>query len=234
MASENEGCRPDRVGAVLEYYMNTKKITLILSQQRNKRRVNIHIDGQYAFSLHQMVAAEAGLRTGLIISEEDILNLQERDTFVVAQNKAYTFLSYRPRSEAEVRKRLLRAGSSEEDIDKVTANLKRLELLDDEAFAKYWSEQYGARRRRGKAMVKAELRRKGIDKEIAEKAVEDMDEYEIAYAAGAKKVKSLKYTDQREFRRKLGAYLLGRGFNYESINTVVRNLWDETNKDVEE
>ena len=214
--------------------MNTKKITLILPQERNKRRVNVHINGQYAFSLHQMVAGEAGLRTGLILSDEDIAKLQERDTFVLTQNMAYRFLSYRPRSEAEVRKRLLRAGSSEDDIDKVVGDLKRLELLDDEAFAKYWSEQYGVRRRRGKAMVKAELRRKGIDKEIAEKAVEDIDDYEVAYAAGAKKAKSLKYTDDRDFRRKMSAYLRGRGFNYDSINTVIRKLWDELSVNTED
>ena len=214
--------------------MAEQKITSIALQERNKIRVNIYINDGYAFSLHRILAEDAGLKAGLILSDEDIARLQSRDTFIAAQNRAYRLLSYRPRSEAEIKTRLLRSGSAAGDVDAVVFNLKSLGLLDDEAFANYWKEHYGLRKLRGKAVVKAELRRKGIDREIVDKTVEDMDDYQIAYAAGAKKIRTLKYTDHRGFRQKLGTYLLGRGFSYESVNRAVRSLWEEINDDSED
>lgn len=207
------------------------KITAILQQERRRTRVNIFLKGSYAFSLHRLVATDAGLRAGFVLSEEDIISLQRKDAFFTAQDAAYKFLSYRPRSEAEVRNKLLRRGCSQEDVDSVISRLKEKALLDDEAFAHYWREQYGERRLRGKGLVKAELRRKGIDKETVDRVTEDMNDAEGAYAAGAKRAKTMKYTGYSDFRKRLGNYLVGRGFKYESVNSAIRSLWGEIQED---
>ena len=81
-------------------------------------------------------------------------------------NAAFQFLSYRPRSEAETRERLKQRGYEDEEIEKVVAQLKRLDLLDDAAFAEFWKENRNSFRPRSQRMLKMELRRKGVESEV--------------------------------------------------------------------
>jgi regulatory protein len=71
------------------------------------------------------------------------------------------------------------------------------------------------------------LHQKGVSSEIIAEAVETMDNEAAAYRAGYKKAHSLDRADYYEFRRKLGAFLLRRGFDYEVIRLVVERLWRE-------
>ena len=81
-----------------------KKITALKLQKRNKDRVNVYLDDEFAFGLSRIVAA--WLRTGQELTEEKIAELQAQDNVEVALQRALNFLSYRPRSEEEVRRNL--------------------------------------------------------------------------------------------------------------------------------
>ena len=81
-----------------------QRITAIEPQQKNPQRVNIYLDGEFAFGLAVVVAA--WLKVGQELGEEKIASLKMQDEREVTYQKALHFLSYRPRSSAEVRQNL--------------------------------------------------------------------------------------------------------------------------------
>ncbi|MEA3377684.1 MAG: RecX family transcriptional regulator, partial [Chloroflexota bacterium] len=113
-----------------------REITALTFQKHNKDRVNVYLDGQFAFGLAAIEAAR--LRVGQKLSDDEVVELQTKDQIERAYERALNYLSYRPRSEAEVRRSLGKKDVEEAVIDAVIGRLKRAGLLDDREFAKYW------------------------------------------------------------------------------------------------
>jgi regulatory protein len=204
-------------------------VTEIAPQQRStSRRLNVFVDGVYAFSLAEEVAAS--LSVGRVLDVAACRELVERDSHQRALDAALNFLSYRPRSERETRDRLSRGGYSPHIIDLVLERLKELRLVDDESFAQYWIEQRQTHRPRGPRLLRQELNGKGVSREAAAIAVEAADPgADAAYAAAYKKAQQLRSYDAREFQQRLGAFLARRGFDWDVIAPVVKRLWSEVN-----
>ncbi len=191
------------------------------------QRSNIFLDGKYAFSLDNEVIAKESLKVGQALSTNEVDILTRADHFQRCLNAAFQFLSYRPRSEAETKTRLQRRGYADEEIEKVIGQLKRLNLLDDAAFAAYWKENRNSFKPRSQRMLKLELRRKGVESEVIDEAIENIDETDSAYRAAMQKARTLSVTDYQIFRQRLGGYLQRRGFNYGVINKIVKKVWQE-------
>jgi len=201
------------------------KITRLKIQQRNKRRVNVYLDGKYAFSLAAIEAAK--LHRGQVLSDSDIERLRARDSFQKAHDRALHFLSYRPRSEAEIQ-RYLRDKDVPKPIEKeIVQRLKAVGLLDDLAFARCWVEDRERFKPRSARMLRYELRRKGVSDEIIAQALEDLDEEESAYRAACQRTHQSLNLDYKSFRRRLGAYLRRRGFSYGVAINALERLWRE-------
>jgi regulatory protein len=200
-------------------------ITALKVQKRNPRRVNVYLDGRYAFGLAAIEAAR--LRRGQVLSDEDIEKLKERDSFEKTYDRALRFLSYRPRSEAEVRRYLQGKAVSPAIEEEVIERLTRAKLLDDLAFARYWVESRESFNPRGLRMLRYELRQKGLGDETIAQALTDLDEEKGAYRVALRRGRRLAHLDQVSFRQKLGAYLLRRGFPYEVVNLAVARVWQE-------
>lgn len=204
-------------------------VTGIELQRRGRSRVNVYIDHRYAFSLSSIVAEGVALKNGTYLSEEKVEELLSHDQFQKALDSALRFLSYRPRSEKEVRQNLARKGFPEPFIDKTIERLRELQFVDDAAFARFWVQNREAYSPRSQRALKFELRTKGVAQQILDEAVEDTaDEEASAMAAARKKLKSLKNLEYNDFRQKLGAYLARRGYDYETITSVVNSLWRES------
>src|SRR5712692_1606976 len=175
-------------------------VTGIQFQARaGSERVNVYLDGGFAFSL----AADVGLplREGQELDPAAIHELLAHDQAEVAYQRALHFLAPRPRSGSEVRRRLLSRGHEAEIINSVMERLERNQLVDDRAFSTYWVSQRQTFRPRGPRALRAELRAKGVDAEMAGEvisaAAEEQDE--AAYRAGRKKAAALRAYDQRAF-----------------------------------
>ncbi|MGA9348702.1 MAG: RecX family transcriptional regulator [Anaerolineae bacterium] len=200
-------------------------ITALKIQKRNPQRVNVFLDGRYAFSLAAIEAAK--LRRGQVLSDEDIEGLKERDSFEKAHDRALRFLSYRPRSEAELRRYLQGKAVPPTIEEEVIERLTRAKLLDDLAFARYWVENRESFNPRGLRMLRYELRQKGLSEDTIAQALMDLDEEESAYRVALRRGRRLAHLDQVSFRKKLGAHLLRRGFSHEVVNLAVERTWQE-------
>jgi len=203
-----------------------KKITAIVIQKRNPNRVNIHLDGEFAFGLARITAA--WLRTGQELDEKKIEQLQAEDAKERALQQALLFLGYRARSESEIRKNLQKHEIPEIVIEETLERLRNDKLVDDSQFAQTWVENRSTFRPRSRRMLAMELRQKGLDEQAMQSALEDVDDEALAYEAAQKRAPRFKELEWIDFRKKLTGFLARRGFSYSVITPVVSRLWKET------
>lgn len=135
---------------------------------------------------------------------------------------ALRLLAYRPRSEAEIRRRLVDR-FPEHLVDRIVQRLTEQRLLDDAAFAGQWRENREQHRPRARSMVRQELRRLGVATEVVDQALEGFDDAANAYRAGYRLGRRLAKGPEPDFLKRVTAHLLRRGFGYTlSAGTAAR------------
>jgi len=202
-----------------------KKITAIEPQKKRSNRVNVYLDGDFAFGLANIVAA--WLSVGQELDDKKIEQLQTDDARERALQQALLFLSYRARSESEISKNLRKHEIPETIIDETVERLRRNGLADDGKFAEGWVENRSTFRPRSRRMMEMELRQKGLDNEAMQSALESVDDEALAYEAARKRAPRLKGLEWIEFRKKLSEFLARRGFPYGVIVPVVTQIWND-------
>lgn len=202
------------------------KITALKVQKRNSNRVNVYLDNEFAFGLARIIAA--WLHLGQELSSDKIASLQSQDAGEVAYQKALHFISYRPRSEVEVRNKLAENGAEPQIIETVMARLQTAQLVGDEQFAREWIDNRSTFRPRSHRMLRYELHQKGVGEVFIQQALAEAEnEPDLAYQAGSQYARRLAELDWELFRKRLSGYLGRRGFSYGTIAPVVRQIWEE-------
>jgi regulatory protein len=209
-----------------------KKITAISAQKHKPNRVNIFLDGEFAFGLARITAA--WLKTGDVLSDEKIEKLQADDTRERAYQQAMLYLSYRARSEKEIRQNLRKNEIPDAIIEETLERLKNARLADDNQFAQMWVENRNTFRPRSKRALEIELRQKGLTNEAIQASLSEVDEEALAYESASKRATRLKGQEWSEFRKKLSEFLARRGFSYSTIAPIVSRIWNETNADAQQ
>jgi regulatory protein len=202
-----------------------RTITALTLQKRNRQRVNVFLDGEYAFGLARIVAA--WLEVGQALSDEKIAQLQAEDAREVAYQLALRQLQYRPRSESEIRQFLQRHDTPEESADAVIDRLKQSGLINDAGFAQAWVENRTDLRPRSRRALAYELSRRGIDGQIIEQSLTEIDDDAMAYQAALRPARKYKDLEWNDFRQKMYRNLAQRGFNYEASAQAIARVWQE-------
>ena len=208
-----------------------KKITGLQVQKKNPNRVNIYLDGEFAFGVARITAA--WLKNGDELSDEKIARLLTEDSREWAYQQAMLFLSYRARSEKEIRQNLRKHEMSEDVIEETIERLRKAGLANDNEFAQAWVENRSTFRPRSRRALAMELRQKGLDDETVHSAVSGVDEDALANEAAQKRLGRLKGLEWNDFRKKLSEFLARRGFPYSVIAPTVTRMWSETHADAD-
>ena len=204
-------------------------ITALEIQKRNKERVNLYLDDEFALAITVIVATS--LRKGQYLSDVEIEHLKQGDEQNKAYERAVRFLGFRPRSQHEVEIYLREKGYSTEISDDVVRCLVEQKYLDDKEFVRFWLDNRGQFKPRGERALRYELRQKGVANHLIEAALSEVDEDELAWAAVERKLDGWKNLPQLELKKKLTGFLGRRGFNYETINMInqrAQNLLDSS------
>ncbi len=204
--------------------MKAKTITALVFQNKAADRVAVFVDGEFAFALAAILAAP--LRIGQVMEEQEIDALRAADAQERAWEMALKFLSFRPRSEVEVRRYLAGKGM-DAAADPVIERLHRLGYLDDRAFAQAWVASRSALRPKGPRALQYELRSKGVAADVIADALADVAADEAAYAAVGQRAARWRMLEPGIFRQKVHAFLARRGFDYEIIQKTVDRLLSE-------
>lgn len=202
------------------------RITAIAHQPR-RRRYEVQIDFVLGLTLSPEVFATSGLRVGQEITLERVTALEEMQARHFAMSSAMRLLAYRPRSEKEMRAALQRKGVKQALMAETMTRLKETRLLDDGEFARSYVDQRGRTSPRSRRLLRAELRSKGVTPQISDQPLAEVDEGDAAYRAAAKRARTIAALPYADFQRRLGDFLLRRGFGYDTSRETVKRLWGE-------
>jgi regulatory protein len=220
------------------------KITAITAQIRDKDRVNVMVDGKFRFSLDILQLGDLGIRVGREYTEAEMLALEEESQFGKIYTRALEYALARPRSAKEIRDYLYRKtrdtrtktgqikkGASSELTKRVFDRLASKGYIDDEKFARFWTQNRNQIKGISQRKLQAELRAKGIEPGIinrllSENERSDSDELQKVIAK-----KRNRYTDDQKFM----AYLVRQGFSYDDVKAALAELGDvEVSDDTDE
>lgn len=216
------------------------RITSLEQQAHNPERINLSIDGKFALGISAELMLKLGLHVDQELSVSELEQIKSDEARQQAIERAINYLSFRPRSQVEVRRYLRKKETPPEIIEAVLEHLGKLDYVNDRAFASFWVENREQFNPRGSQALRNELRMKGVEREIVEEMVSDEKDAELALRAGRKKAALLFQTsgmDYTKFRSRLGGFLQRRGFSYDVVARTVRTLWQERqgeNDDLEE
>lgn len=206
------------------------RITALQSQANNPERVNVYVDGEFVLGASGLVVLQMGLAVDQELTSAQLAQLRSEEELQRAVDRALNYLSFRPRSQTEVRQFLRRKATPPELIDGVMERLNRLNLVNDHDFASFWMQNREQFSPRGAQALKNELRMKGVARDVVDELVDEEQDEERAIRAGRKKALSLLRLpdmDFNTFRNRLGSFLQRRGFGYEVSTRTVRALWEE-------
>jgi regulatory protein len=199
-----------------------------LEADRRDGPLRLYLDGVFAFPIDPILARQHHLAPGAELTTAQAEAIRHDAEHSRVAEASWRLLAIRPRSRAELRARLLRRGLPESAVDAQLDHLQELGYLDDAQFARFWvnaRQSVGAPR--GAALLRAELRKKGVDAELAREASDAGDEAAAALAAARTRASRLRSLPYPEFRQRLYGYLLRRGFDYEAARAAVRATWLE-------
>ncbi len=204
-------------------------ITRLVARPHQPDRVEVHVDGRYAFVLADVEAAQ--LRVGQVLSEAEWAELRQKAAETRAFDRAVRLLGLRPRSRFEIESRLRREGLGAAAIGAALARLERLGYLDDAAFARWWVENRMRFSPRGRQALYQELRQKGVARPLIEAALGDFDSDEQAVAAGRRQAARWAHLAPTAFGQKMIAFLYRRGFDADTARRATIRLWRELGAD---
>ena len=208
------------------------RITSLPPQKHDPDRLSVFIDGEFRMGLSAEIALAAGLRVGEMVDEARLADLERRDRTWQAREAALRLLAVRPRSAAELARRLRMKGYEPEIGEEVIARLREMGMIDDAAFAGTLVRDRVRLRPQGARRLANELRARGVDDETARAAIretmegEETDERELARRA-AGKWRPRPGEEPARARRRLHGFLARRGFDSE----VIREVLDEAAPD---
>ncbi|WP_152392540.1 regulatory protein RecX [Paenibacillus guangzhouensis] len=208
-------------------------ITAVELVPRKKRRYQIFVNGEPAFTVHEDIMVKYRLLKGSTIDHEELLPIMVADELQQAYVQSIRYLGRKPRTSHEIQQQLTQKGFEAELIERVIQRLRDERLIDDNLYAKQWTDQRVRNHKKGRLMIKHELQQKGIDKSDIAQAMEELnveDEQESAYRVGLRKWQSTK-GERYERKRKVAAFLMRRGFPSHVVRNAVQRIMEQQEDD---
>ena len=147
-----------------------------------------------------------------------------------ALNHAVSMLARRPCSSKEISSRLIRLRYTDEVAEMVVYKLKKENLVNDEEFCSQWI-RFRLSQKTGTSLIRRELKVKGISEDIISTAfdlIENEEEQENAVLLAKKAWKRIRPGDDiRKSRQKIIAYLVRRGYDWETARISCKSAEQE-------
>ncbi|WP_124727505.1 RecX family transcriptional regulator [Staphylospora marina] len=205
--------------------MNGKRITHI--RKASDGRYLIFVDGENLLSVHEDVLVKFRLYKDMEIEPDLLREMAEEEEIQRVKQAALRYLSHRPRTEAELRNRLLSKGFEAGVCDRVVEEMKELGYINDHWFVRAWIRERQDGKKLGAKRLRQELIRKGIAPSLVDEAlmeIPDDRQRQMAMELAERRCLRLVGEPWRNIERKVGAYLLRRGFGMEDVMSVLKEL----------
>jgi len=209
-----------------------RKITRIENQKNCKERVNVYLDDEYAFSCSLDAIVKNRLNLGKTIDQSFLDSIIEEDDYAKGKACAFRSLDRGLKSEKEILAKLKEKGFGEKTCAKVMVMLKEYKYVDDDRLTDIYIGQ--KLKSEGSNKIKGFLYRKGIPENMIKEKISGIDgktQEEAAYSLALKKCSTLEKTetDKRKLYKKIGEYLMRRGYSYEISKKALNRIFNDIN-----
>jgi regulatory protein len=210
------------------------QVARLIPAGRDGSRITVEFTSGWSLTIDAGLVIEHGVEVGGSLSVETVRTLIDRDDLIHAKRSAGRLLAYRPRSVAELRTSLRQRGYRDETIHLVVERFTELGYLDDEDFARRWVATRAAVAPRSTRLLKAELRQKGVAPSEVESALVDanLDDVQTALDLARRRVCKMVGVDLVSQRRRISDYLQRRGYGWDVIRQVDREVFASGPSDV--
>ena len=199
------------------------EITAITPQVKDKTRCNIYLDGKFCCGLGLETTVKNRLKVGLIITPEKLSELQLESEKNTALDKALTHISATRKTEKEIRAFLRKKGYLSDVCDFVVEKMQGYDFINDSDYAKDYAQFASAKK--GKRLIKMELKAKGVSEEFLENALLEVDDgAQETVAVGILQKYMRNKTVDKETLYKAFRYLLSKGFEYETAKKALEQF----------
>ena len=197
------------------------KITAIKQGLKNPNRVNVFVNGDFAFSLSIAQVVDLGIRKGRVITADELAEYRQASEFGKLYQRTLEWVLVRPRAIRETKDYLFEKlrKSSENNSAVSQTIIERLcdkGYLNDAEFARWYVENRFAKKGVSRKRLRMELVKKGVAVDIINEVLDGRNDEEEIRKMIARK--SAKYDDSQ----KLIAYLCRQGFSYDLVCELVR------------
>ncbi|WP_276912611.1 RecX family transcriptional regulator [Aneurinibacillus aneurinilyticus] len=206
---------------------NPSMITRLERQKKNKHRINVYLNGEYAFAIHEDVLIKYRLSKGCELDEADMKELLEAEEKNRAVQYGLNYISHRPRTAEEVRKYLLAKGFPIFAAEEAVTGFIERKYIDDKEYARLWVEERLRLKPRGRHLLRQELQARGIypdDIEAALAGIEQGDEEAACLVLARKKYAHQHFDSFQGMRNKVGPFLQRKGFSHDIIKKTLEKL----------
>ncbi|WMJ81057.1 recombination regulator RecX [Clostridium sp. MB40-C1] len=204
-----------------------KVITKIEIQKKDKNRVNVFLNEEFAFACSTELIYCHRLEKGREIDVNVLKEIIEEDNYIKAKNSALRFIEKNYKTENEVFAKLTKLEYNSKTSSRVIKFLKEYGFVDDIRYTDMFIRE--KIKSWGKSKIEYMLIKKGIPQEIINEALDKVtydSQLEIAEKLGEKKyyiiIKSEK--DEKKIYNKISNYLLSKGYDYSIINSVLKKI----------
>lgn len=204
------------------------EITGITPQVKDGTRCNIELDGRFFCGMKLETVMRHRLKVGMRVTEEELSAMQLESEKRTALDKALHHIASSMRTEKEVRDFLRRKGYLDDVSSYVVEKMEEYGFLDDRAYAAEYAQSAG--KRKGRRLIAAELRRKGVGEEEIGQAVDLLEGEEESAKAVLEKYLRGKELNQKTLQKAF-SYLLGKGYDYETARSALRALGETEDED---
>lgn len=202
-------------------------ITKIEVGKRNKERVNIYIDEEFAFSISAELVYKRNLKVKEQINVEELKLLAEEDNYIKCKNSALRIIERTYKTEKEIHDKLVSKGYENHIIKQTVNFLKEYNLLNDGNYTRMYIKDKA--KSLGKNKIKYTLIQKGIDEYVIEEELEKINKDEVkdtVHEMALKKYNTLKKRENDKYKlsQKLYRFLMGKGYDYDLIKDIVKSI----------
>lgn len=202
-------------------------ITRIEVGKRNKERVNVFIDDEFAFSISAELVYKENLEIKQTVDKEKLSRLAEADNIIKCKSSALKIVERSYKTEKEIVDKLVLKGYEHSTINKTLEFLKEYNFLNDEAYTKMYIKDKV--KTQGKNKIKYSLMRKGISDELISTHLTDVNEgdlRDVAFELALKKYNVLKKRENDKFKlsQKLYRFLVTKGYDYDLVSEVIKKV----------
>jgi regulatory protein len=152
---------------------------------------------------------------------------QEADPYSIANTIALNALVARAKSKGELLAHLKKRGVEDDVAQATIFRLQENGLINDEEFAKAWTQSRHTSKKLSKRIIAGELRTRGVDQSSIDQALDEIDdesEYRTAFSLGMKKYNTMSRLEPEVQIRRIQSLLQRKGFSFPTIARVIREL----------